>query len=134
MTLYAPFDAIGLKGNISFSSDFVSDTNSVKISVNLVTADSNLAGHRFALSLHANPVFFGTKLACSKQELGAVISKLSDKHGLIELNANQVFNDQDLTLTGLKTIWSRSLLIQSANNSNLVACANLFHDGAVKVS
>lgn len=96
----------------------------------------------YSLSIHSNPVFYGTKSACNKVELGAVVRKLSDRHGPIVvsgdmMNGMQEFRDSDLKLRGPDTIWGRSILLTNTDTSmknERAACSNIFHGGNSKTS
>lgn len=134
VTLYAPFNIAGLKGNISFTQELPGQ--SVQISIHLQSALN--APANFSWTVHANPVFYGTRNACTKIELGKVEAKLSDKHGPIQLGVgiDQTFVDSDISLSGPSSIFGRSILLQNLNSSasGQMACANIFHNGAVKTA
>lgn len=138
ITLYAPFHAIGIRGNITFHQELPDEP--VSISVHLISTQNSAQNYSWAI--HSNPVFYGTRGACNKVELGSVLWKLSDRHGPIVVSADmmtgvQEFIDPDLKLRGPETIWGRSILLSSADSSmknEKVACSNIFHGGNSKTS
>jgi Cu/Zn superoxide dismutase len=147
ITFYAPFHAIGIQGNITFTQD--SPESPVKISVHLISNSQEAQNYSWAI--HANPVFYGTKGSCNKVELGKIERKLSDKHGPIIMKPSssssslqgslddsvnhQVFYDPDLKLRGPESIWSRSILLSNTNMKiEEAACSNLYHGGQVKTA
>lgn len=92
----------------------------------------------FSWSIYSNPVFYGTKFSCNKQELGKLEHKLNEKHGPIMIQSGMVnfqeFIDPDLDLKSGNTIWSKSLSLSSMNKSSTFTCSNIFHQGEVKTS
>lgn len=91
----------------------------------------------YAWSIYSNPVFYGTKSSCNKQELGKQEYKLSEKHGPIIIGNGvkiQEFFDPDLDLMSQNTIWSKSLSLSSMNKTSIQTCSNIFHQGHVKTA
>ena len=147
--MYAPFNAIGIQGNITFLQE--TPETPVKISIHLISNHNE--PQNYTWSVHANPVFYGTRGSCNKVELGKIERKLSDKHGPIIIHAasalssssstsedtpathHQVFYDSDLKLQGQETIWSRSILLTNTNMKiESAACSNIYHVGNVKTA
>ncbi len=136
ITLYAPINGIGLKGNISFAQ--VSPGQPVQISVFLISNLELFKDHKYSWTIHSNPVFYGFKQACSKTELGKIDAKLNDRHGALEPSnaaSNVQFLDSELDLFGAKTIWGKSIALQSLNSSkpDLITCSNIFDGSESKV-
>lgn len=147
VTLYALFNSVGIKGNVTFHQKSTGDP--VKISIHLESvrrskskSESNPTSYdseHYTWSIYSNPVFYGVKSSCNKQELGKLEHKLSEKHGAIIISQSnglnfQEFVDPDLDLNSMNTIWSKSLSLSSLNKTSISTCSNIFHQGDVKTS
>lgn len=122
--LYAPIDSGGLRGNVSFAQ---LTPTSVKIIVSLKSMSED-AVQSFDWAVHEFPVMYDLKNPCHINELGKSIYDLSRVHGQLvvaKLEARVFeFNDSNLQLSGLKTIWGRSIYFRSSNSSSR-ACTNV---------
>ncbi|XP_074600091.1 superoxide dismutase family protein Rsod [Brevipalpus obovatus] len=136
VTFFAPLNAIGLKGNITFRQENAGD--GVTISVNLVNTDTKSSNDtNFSWKIMSFPYHSDSK--CDGSLLGKVEHDMSSRHGPIKvpssiyskMNENQIFVDHEVTLKGRKTAWSSSIII-TKDGSNQAGCANIFNEGEVR--
>ena len=129
VTLFAPINSIGLKGNITFYQE--RNGTEVEISINLMTQLPMNGTVKYTWAIHAYPYFYGT--TCKQSELGKKEHDMSAKFGSLEIPQKETLkvSDSSMTLYGLGTIWGRSILFKNGNEEG---CANIGLQGEVKTA
>lgn len=143
ISLYAPIDSGGLRGNVTFWQESANDESPVHISVFLespsqLTSSQHSSSpplvQQFDWAIHEFPAFFDLKNPCQATELGKSLYSLS-RHGRITIpyNGSLTFIDTNIKLKGPNTIWGRSLYFKSTNTSAR-ACSNIMTSSKIKTA
>ncbi|XP_015786399.1 uncharacterized protein LOC107363652 [Tetranychus urticae] len=131
VTLFAPFNAIGLRGNITFRQE--SNESEVTVAINLLPVTLREKSIDYQWAIMSFPYFLGSP--CRPETLGKLEYNMTTKHGPIQVVpvnlGGQVFTDGELSLHGRKSIWSSSIIITDGKH---YGCTNIRHESDTKTA